>query len=62
MSSSCHCLSCGKEYKYWGCINNHYKKEHPNNTSFLRTIEIVNAMNEEAKSFIKYTTVAEKWV
>ncbi len=61
MTKPCHCLSCGKEYKYWGCIHKHYEKEHPDNQSLLRTVEIMDAMNKEAEMFIKYSSVG-KWV
>ncbi len=56
---ACHCLVCGKEYKYWGCIHNHYKKEHPDNKFIFRTVEIIKSMNEEAESFIKYSKVGD---
>jgi len=50
--TNCHCIQCGKEYKYWGCINNHFKKEHPESKCFYRTIEIMDSLAKEAQMFI----------
>jgi len=54
---TCHCIQCGKEYKYWGCINNHFKKEHPESKYIFRTIEMLKSINDEAKSYMKYTRI-----
>jgi uncharacterized C2H2 Zn-finger protein len=58
-----HCIVCGKAYKYWKWFTHHYNKEHPwanerwgDEHTFPMTIrvkEVADAMNEEAKQFLK---------
>ncbi len=61
MSDKAHCILCGKEYTYWKCIHRHYKKEHPDANNLIRTRELWNAMDEEAKSFIKHDKLGS-WI
>lgn len=44
-----HCIVCGKEYIKWGWLSYHFKTRHPDSNVLIRTYEMMDAMNEEAK-------------
>lgn len=66
-----HCILCGKSYKYWGCFTKHYEKEHPEKNEpwdgkglwpmTIRVKEVMDVMNEEAKTFIECKIDWDKW-